>query len=80
MRKFPIAYLSNKEFQNWGDMSGLLTSPLDSMKPVLGASVWMDFQQAVLYFYWGFDGERLAIHSHAMDTRGPCPKCRAQCG
>ena len=27
-RKFPVAYLSNVEFQNRGDMSGLLTRPV----------------------------------------------------
>ena len=36
-RKFPMAYLSNIEYQNWGDMSGLLTRPVDRTNPVLGA-------------------------------------------
>ena len=34
--QFPIAYLSNIEFQNCGDMSGFLTIPVDRMNPVLG--------------------------------------------
>ena len=40
--QFPMVYLSNIEFYNRGDMSGLLTRPVDSTKPVLGAFVWMD--------------------------------------
>ena len=42
MRKFPMAYLSNIEFQNWGDISGFLTMSVDRTNPVLGAFVWMD--------------------------------------
>ena len=41
MRKFPMAYLSNIDFQNRGDMGGLLTRSVDRTKPVLGAFVWM---------------------------------------
>ena len=41
-RKVPMAYLSNIELHNMGDMSGLLTRPVDRMKPVLGDFVWMD--------------------------------------
>ena len=48
MRKFPMAYLSNIEFQNWVDMSGLLTMPVDRTNLVLGAFVWMD--QNMHYF------------------------------
>ena len=36
-RKFMMAYLPNIEFQNRGDMSGLLTRTIDRKKPVLGA-------------------------------------------
>ena len=35
-RQFPMAYLSNIELQNRGDMSGFLTRPVDRTKPVLG--------------------------------------------
>ena len=42
MRKFLMAYPSNIEFQNWGDMSGFLTRTVDRTDPVLGAFVWMD--------------------------------------
>ena len=35
-RKFPMAYLSNIESQNRGDMSGLLIRLVDRTKPVLG--------------------------------------------
>ena len=35
-RKFLMTYLSNIEFNNQGYMSGLLTSPVDRTKPVLG--------------------------------------------
>ena len=41
-RQFPMAYLSNIEFQKRVDMSGFLTRPVDRMKQVLGAFVWMD--------------------------------------
>ena len=47
-RKFPMEYLSNKEFHNHGDMSGLLTRPVDRTTPVLGAFVWM--YQNMQYF------------------------------
>ena len=40
-----MAYLSNIELQNWEDMSGLLTSPVDRTKPVLGVFVWMDWNR-----------------------------------
>ena len=43
MRKFPMAYLSNIEFQNRGDMSRLLTRTVYKTKLVLGAFVWMDW-------------------------------------
>ena len=36
-RKFFMGSLSNIELQNRGDMSGLLTRPLDRTKPVLGS-------------------------------------------
>ena len=49
-RKLSMAYLYNIEFHNWGDMSGLLTRPVERKKPVLD-----DFldgsEQAVLHFY-----------------------------
>ena len=41
-RKVPIVYLSNIEFHNRVYMNGLLTSPLDRTKPVLGDFFWMD--------------------------------------
>ena len=41
-RKFSMAYLSNTELHNRGYMIGLLTRPVESTKPVLGAFVWMD--------------------------------------
>ena len=37
-----MAYLSNIEFQNWVDIGGLLTRPVDRTKPVLGVFVWVD--------------------------------------
>ena len=54
MWQFPMEYLYNIEFHNWGDMSGLLTSPVDRTKPVLGAFFY-GLEQAVLLFYWGID-------------------------
>ena len=41
-RQFMMAYLTNIEFNNWGDINGFLTRPVDRTKPVLGAFVWMD--------------------------------------
>ena len=52
-RKFPMEYLSNIEFHNRGDMSGLLTRPLDRTKPVLGAFVWMDQNRQYFIFTGG---------------------------
>ena len=48
-----MAYLSNMEFHNQGYRSGLLTSPLDRTKPVLGDCFLDGSEQAVLHFYWG---------------------------
>ena len=50
MRKFPMAYLSNIEFQNWGYMSGFLTMPVDRTNLVLGAFVWMDSNMRYFIF------------------------------
>ena len=49
-RKFLIDYLSNIEFQNWGDFSVLLTRPVDRTKPVLGAFVLMYQNRQYLIF------------------------------
>ena len=38
-RKFSMSYLSNIEFHNRGDMSGLLNRPVDRKNLVLGAFV-----------------------------------------
>ena len=53
MQKFLMTYLSNIEFQNRGDMSGLLTRPVDRTKPVLGDFVWMDWNRRYFIFTWG---------------------------
>ena len=42
MRKFLMAHLSNIDLQDRGDMSGLLTRPVDRTKSVLGDFAWMD--------------------------------------
>ena len=52
-RQFPMTYLSNIEFHNRGDMSGLLTRPVDKTKPVLGAFVWMDWNRRYFIFTGG---------------------------
>ena len=51
-RQFPMSYLSNIEFQNQGDMSGLLTRPVDRTKPVLGDFFWMNQNRR----YYNFTG------------------------
>ena len=56
-----MAYLSNIEFQNRGDMIGLLTRPVDRTKPVLGAFVWMDRNMRYFIFTGG-----------SMDKGRPC--------
>ena len=43
MRIFQMEYLSNKKLYNWGDISGLLTRPVDSTKTVSGDFIWMDW-------------------------------------
>ena len=53
MRKFTMAYLSKIEFQNRGDMSGLLTRPVDRTKPVLGDFFWMDRNRQYFVFTGG---------------------------
>ena len=52
MRKFMMTYLSNIELQNQGDISGLLTRPIDRTKLVLGGFFYVS-EQAALHFYWG---------------------------
>ena len=47
---FSMAYLSNIESQNRGDVSGLLTRPVDSTKPVLGDFFWMDRNRRYFIF------------------------------
>ena len=49
MRKFPMAYLSNIWFHNRGDMSGLLTRPVDSKNPVLSIFI-MDWNRQYFVF------------------------------
>ena len=48
-----MMYMSNIEFQNWGDMIGLLVSPVDRTNPVLGAFVWMDLNMWYFIFTGG---------------------------
>ena len=48
-----MAYLSNIEFHNWKNMSGLLTRPVDRTKPLLGAFVWMDQNRQYFIFTGG---------------------------
>ena len=51
-QKFPMAYLSNIESQNRGDMSGLLTRPVDRTKLVLGDFFRMDRNRRYFIFTW----------------------------
>ena len=55
-RQFTMVYLSTIEFHNWGDMSGLLTRPVDTMKPVLGHLFWMDRNRRYFIFTGGIIG------------------------
>ena len=48
-----MVYLSNIEFSNRGDMSGLLTNLVDRTKPVFGAFVWMDWNRRYFIFTGG---------------------------
>ena len=52
-RQCTMAYLSNIEFNNGGDMSGFLTRPVDRTKPVFGAFVWMDRNSRYFVFTGG---------------------------
>ena len=45
-----MSYLYTIDFQNRGDMSGLLTRPVERTKPVLGAFVWMDWNMRYFIF------------------------------
>ena len=62
-QKFLMEYLSNIEFQNRGDISGLLTSPVYRTKPVLGAFVWMDQNRRYLIFT-GVSMEKGRTYTH----------------
>ena len=59
-----MAYLSNIYFQNRGDMSALLTRPVDRTNPVLGVFVWMDWNRRYFSFllesWWIKGGRKLA--------------------
>ena len=48
-----MAYMSNIEFQNQGDMSGLLTRPVYRTKPMLGTFVWIDRVRRYFIFTGG---------------------------
>ena len=48
-----MSYLSNIEFQNWGDMSGFLTRPVNRTKPVLVDLFLMDRNMRYLIFNGG---------------------------
>ena len=48
-----MAYLSNIELHNRGDMSVLLTRPIDSTNLMLGVFVWMDRNRRYLIFTGG---------------------------
>ena len=52
-RQFPMMYLSNTLLHNRGDMSGLLTRPVDRTKPVLGAFFWVDRNRRYFIFTGG---------------------------
>ena len=45
--------MSNIEFHNWGDVSVLLTRPVDRTKSVFGAFVWMDWNRRYFIFTGG---------------------------
>ena len=48
-----MAYLSNIELYNQGDMRGLLTRPVDRTKTVSGDFVWMDRNRQYFIFTGG---------------------------
>ena len=48
-----MAYLSNIDFQNQGDMIVLLTRPVDRTKPLLGAFFWMYWNRRYFIFTGG---------------------------
>ena len=52
-RKFLMAYMSNIDFHNKGDISGLLTSLVYRTKLVLGDFVWMDRNRWYFIFTGG---------------------------
>ena len=70
-RKFLMAYLSNIEFQNWGDMSSFSTRPVDRTKPVLGDFVWMDWNRRYFIFTEGSmeKGRLYLTNSHCAFRR-----------
>ena len=54
-------------------MSEFFNGTVDRKKPVLGDFVWMDRNMRYFIFTGGstdIDGERAAVHSHAMEERG----------
>ena len=61
--QFPMTYLSNIEFQNRGDMSGLLTRPVDRTKLVLCGFVWMD-QNRQYFIFTGVSTEKGRPYTH----------------
>ena len=62
-RQFLMAYISNIEFHNWGDISEFFTRPLDRTKPVLGAFLWMYWNRWYFIFTGGsMDKWRLYTH------------------
>ena len=75
MLKYPTTYLSNINFQNWGDMSIFLTRPVGSTKMVLGDFVWMDWNKRYLIFTgvstekgWSYTCMRWKQEDHAPNV------------
>ena len=58
-----MAYLSNIEVYNQGDMSGLLTRPEYRTKPVLGGFVWM-YRNMRYFIFTGGSMDKGKTYTH----------------
>ena len=68
-----MAYLSNIELHNRGDMSGLLTRPVDKTKPMLGDYVWMDRDMRYFVFTGGLMDKGLPYTRMQLRKEDPDP-------
>ena len=68
-----MAYLSNIELQNWGDISELMTRTVDKTKPMLGDFFWMDRNRQYFIFTGGLTEKGCSYNRMQWRQEAPAP-------